>query len=64
VGPRIRNKSVNFYGATAALLQNPKVKRNIKRFPEDFMSQLTEEEKEEVVAKCDHFNQFSNSTKI
>jgi len=28
--------------------------RNVKRFPDDFMFQLTAEEKEEVVAKCDH----------
>ncbi len=30
------------------------VRRNIKRFPDDFMFQLTEEEKQEVVAICDH----------
>ena len=33
---------------------NEQVKRNIKRFPEDFMFQLTLHEKEEVVANCDH----------
>ena len=33
---------------------NEQVKRNIKRFPEDFMFQLTEAEKIEVVANCDH----------
>ncbi len=35
---------------------NQQVKRNIKRFPEDFMFQLTEEEKQEVVTNCDHLN--------
>lgn len=33
---------------------NEQVKRNIERFPEDFMFQLTEKEKTELVAKCDH----------
>jgi len=41
------------YGVTTKRL-NEQVKRNIKRFPEDFMFQLTTEEKDEVVAKCDH----------
>lgn len=41
---------------------NEQVKRNLMRFPEDFMFQLTKEEKSEVVAKCDHLNglKFSN----
>lgn len=33
---------------------NEQVKRNAKRFPEDFMFTLTEKEKREVVANCDH----------
>ena len=33
---------------------NEQVKRNLKRFPPDFMFQLTSEEKDEVVANCDH----------
>ena len=33
---------------------NEQVKRNRKRFPEDFMFQLTQEEKAEVIAKCDN----------
>jgi hypothetical protein len=41
------------YGVPTKRL-NEQVKRNIKRFPEDFMFQLNEIEKEEVVAKCDH----------
>lgn len=41
------------YGVETKRL-NEQVKRNLKRFPEDFMFQLTEEEKGEVVAFCDH----------
>jgi hypothetical protein len=41
------------YGVTTKRL-NEQVKRNRKRFPPDFMFQLTEEEKAEVVANCDH----------
>lgn len=33
---------------------NQAVKRNRQRFPQDFMFQLTEEEKKEVVTNCDH----------
>jgi len=41
------------YGTTTKRL-NEQVKRNRGRFPEDFMFQLTEKEKAEVVANCDH----------
>jgi ribosomal protein L23 len=41
------------YGVTTKSL-NQQVKRNLKRFPADFMFQLTEEEKKEVVTNCDH----------
>ena len=40
---------------------NEQVKRNTKRFPEDFMFQLTENEKEKVVAKCDHLSKIKYS---
>ena len=33
---------------------NEQVKRNIERFPEDFMFSLNKTEKDEVVANCDH----------
>jgi len=33
---------------------NEAVKRNIKRFPDDFMFRLTKDEFAEVVANCDH----------
>jgi hypothetical protein len=41
------------YGVTTKRL-NEQVKRNTKRFPIDFVFQLTIQEKSEVVAKCDH----------
>jgi hypothetical protein len=42
------------YGVTTKRL-NEQVKRNTTRFPEDFMFQLTLEEKNELVANCDRF---------
>jgi len=41
------------YGVTTKRL-NEQVKRNRERFPTDFMFQLTQVEKDEVVANCDH----------
>lgn len=41
------------YGVKTKRL-NEQVKRNINRFPSDFMFQLSNEEKMEVVAICDH----------
>jgi hypothetical protein len=41
------------YGVATKRL-NEQVKRNLRKFPEDFMFQLPAEEKAEVVAKCDH----------
>jgi hypothetical protein len=43
---------------------NQAVKRNIERFPEDFMFQLTKEEKEEVVTICDHLRQLKYSPSL
>ena len=40
---------------------NQQVKRNRERFPEDFMFQLTQEEKDEVVTKCDHLKSLKYS---
>jgi len=60
----IRNKKVMIdsdiaalYGVTTKRL-NEQVKRNIGRFPVHFMFQLTEKEKEEVVANCDHLGKL------
>ena len=43
----------NLYGVTTKAL-NQAVKRNQKRFPIDFVFQLTQTEKAEVVTICDH----------
>ena len=43
----------DLYGVTTKRL-NEQVKRNQGRFPPDFMFQLTDVEKAEVVANCDH----------
>lgn len=48
------------YGVTTKRL-NEQVKRNQARFPEDFMFQLTAEEKAEVVANCDHLQRLKFS---
>ncbi|TNC96191.1 MAG: hypothetical protein FD121_1201 [Gallionellaceae bacterium] len=40
---------------------NEQVKRNIERFPSDFMFQLTQDEKIEVVANCDHLAKLKYS---
>jgi hypothetical protein len=48
------------YGVTTKRL-NQQVKRNRDRFPEDFMFQLTTEEKAEVVANCDHLSRLKFS---
>lgn len=49
-----------FYGVPTKRL-NEQVKRNKERFPEDFMFQLTPEEKAEVVAICDHLSKLKFS---
>lgn len=41
------------YGVPTKAL-NQAIKRNAQRFPQDFMFQLTPEEKQEVVTNCDH----------
>ncbi|MBN1132563.1 MAG: ORF6N domain-containing protein [Bacteroidales bacterium] len=41
---------------------NEQVKRNRDRFPEDFMFQLTAEEKQEVIANCDHLEKIKFSS--
>lgn len=48
------------YGVTTKRL-NEQVKRNIKRFPEHFMFVLNPEEKENVVANCDHLKKLKYS---
>jgi hypothetical protein len=48
------------YGVSTSRL-NEQVKRNSDRFPEDFMFQLTLEEKQEVIANCDHLKKLKYS---
>ena len=48
------------YGVTTKRL-NEQVKRNLERFPDDFTFQLTAEEKNEVVAICDHLEKVKYS---
>lgn len=51
------------YGVSTKRL-NEQVKRNHERFPEDFMFQLTKEEKDEVVAICDHLEKLKFSPNL
>jgi len=44
-----------FYGVPTKRL-NEQVRRNTSRFPEDFMFQLNQTEKDDLVAKCDHLS--------
>lgn len=48
------------YGVTTKHL-NQQVKRNFKRFPEDFMFQLTKEEKEDIVIQFEDLNSLKFS---
>jgi hypothetical protein len=51
------------YGVTTKRL-NEQVKRNLLRFPEDFMFQITQQEKDEVVANCDHLKALKFSSTL
>jgi hypothetical protein len=48
------------YGVPTKAL-NQAIKRNAERFPQDFMFQLTTEEKHEVVTNCDHLKKLKFS---
>ncbi|WP_276374886.1 ORF6N domain-containing protein [Chryseolinea sp. H1M3-3] len=48
------------YGVTTKRL-NEQVKRNIKRFPEDFMFQLSQEEKQHLIESYAHLNKLKYS---
>lgn len=49
------------YDVTTKAL-NQAVKRNLERFPPQFMFSLTKEEKVELVTSCDRFNNLKHST--
>ena len=51
------------YGVPTKVL-NQAVKRNKKRFPIDFMFQLTQEEKYKVVTNCDHLKKLKFSPNL
>jgi hypothetical protein len=53
----------SLYGVTTKAL-NQAVRRNIERFPDDFMFQLTVEEKTDVVTNCDHLAKLRYSSKL
>ena len=48
------------YGVGTKVL-NQAVKRNSERFPDDFMFQLTDNEKIELVTNCDRFAKLKHS---
>jgi hypothetical protein len=48
------------YGV-ATMRLNERVKRNISRFPRDFMFQLTKQERDEVIANCDNLQSLKYS---
>ena len=52
---------VELYGVDTRAL-NQAVKRNIKRFPAQFMFQLNDLEKSELITNCDRFNSLKYST--
>jgi hypothetical protein len=51
------------YGVATKRL-NEQVKRNLDRFPADFMFQLSQPEKDEVVANCDHLAKLKFSKSL
>lgn len=63
----IRNMQVMIDSDIAELFEestkrlNQQMKRNIDRFPQEFCFQLTNNEKEEVVANCDHLQKLKFS---
>ena len=64
----IRDKKVmldrdlaELYGVTTKRL-NEQVKRNLKRFPDDFMFQITKQEKEAIILQFEHLSKLKFST--
>ncbi|MBI1884056.1 MAG: ORF6N domain-containing protein [Chlamydiae bacterium] len=51
------------YGVPTKVL-NQAVKRNIERFPEDFMFRLSPTEKDKVVTNCDHLSSLKFSPQL
>jgi hypothetical protein len=57
----IDNDLSTLYGVQTKVLKQ-QVKRNIARFPEDFMFELTKHEKDELVTKCDRLSFLKHSS--
>lgn len=53
----------DLYGVPTKVL-NQAVKRNLERFPGDFMFQLNKSEKQEVVTNCDHLAKLKCSSAL
>jgi hypothetical protein len=53
----------SLYGVETRAL-NQAVRRNGQRFPDDFMFQLTREEKHEVITTCDHLDSLKFSSAL
>jgi hypothetical protein len=53
----------SLYGVATRVF-NQAVKRNIDRFPLDFMFQLSPEEKSEVITNCDHLTRLKYSPSL
>ena len=51
------------YGVPTKVL-NQAVRRNLRRFPPDFMFRLTKKEKLELVTKCDRFQKLKHSSSL
>jgi ORF6N domain len=51
------------YGVTTKRL-NEQVKRNVKRFPEDFMFQVTKDEKDSVILQFEHLKKLKFSPSL
>ena len=51
----------SLYGTETKILKQ-QVKRNIERFPEDFMFELTLEEKRQLVTNCDRLGNLKHSS--
>jgi hypothetical protein len=57
------NDLAALYGVPTKVL-NQAVRRNVRRFPPDFMFRLTKEEKLELVTKCDRFRKLKHSSSL
>jgi hypothetical protein len=67
--PRIEDRILVVRGQRVIIdadLANQAVRRNLSRFPEDFLLSLRPEEKAEVVTNCDHLRKlkFSRTTPL